>query len=291
MKRAPGSQVLCDDGRVARAEDISAPLTLTPIGTLRTHKQVKFSARHQPAESEREENRIELLPRRNFENALADLSGFTRIWLIWWFHRNDTWNPTVLPPRGPPKRRGVFATRSPHRPNPVGITPVQLLEVKGRTLTVGPCDLLDGTPILDIKPYIPAYDAFADERAGWVDEVDAALKAPAPYVVQLSPLAQTQAEWLLTTFGIDFRPRLIELLERDPTPHRTRRIKRISGDRFSFGCGAWLAIFTVHEARVEVLALESGYPLRFLNKPGHEVIAERDALVAFMARWPSERPG
>ena len=87
---------------------LSATLTLRPIGYLRCGKAVKFQAKHQPDEREAEENRVELLPGQNFEQALADLEGFERVWLIWWFHRNENWRAQVIPPRGP--RCGVGHT-------------------------------------------------------------------------------------------------------------------------------------------------------------------------------------
>ena len=265
-------------------------LTLKPIGYLKTGKQVKFQTLHQPSEDTAEHNALEIAG-PEFEGALRDLEGFTRVWLIWWFHRNDTWRPMVLPPRGPQKRRGVFATRSPHRPNPIGMTPIQLLGIKGRTLLLGPCDLLDGTPVFDIKPYIPEYDAFPLERSGWLGEVNALMAQPPAFTVRFSALATTQAEWLLSEWNVEFRPRLIELLERDPTPHRTRRIKKIAGDRFTAGCGAWLAFFTIEGTALEIQTIEAGYPLRFLTSEGYQVIADRDAQLAFIERWPSERPG
>ncbi len=89
----------------------TAALTLTPIGVLRTGQRVKFQARHQPDESARgqkagEVNVLELLTGLGLEQAVADLAGFDRVWLVWWFHRNTTWRPMVLPPRGPQQRRG-----------------------------------------------------------------------------------------------------------------------------------------------------------------------------------------
>ena len=90
-------------------------LTLQPIGYIRTGKQVKFQALHQPSEQQPEHNLLELLPDQNYEQALRDLSGFSRVWLVWWFHRNTTWRTQVIPPRGPAQSRGVFATRSPQR--------------------------------------------------------------------------------------------------------------------------------------------------------------------------------
>ncbi len=267
---------------------LSSELTLRPIGFIRTHKQVKFQARHQPLEIEPEQNVLELLPGSNYEQALHDLTGFSRVWLVWWFHRNTGWRPHVMPPRGPAKRRGVFATRSPHRPNPLGLTPVQLIKIEGRRMILGACDLVDGTPVFDIKPYIPAYDAFPDASAGWIDEVDAALAVPPQFTVEFSPLAVAQAEWLLADWQIDFRPRLIEILARDPSPHRTRRITSRRGKaEFIIGCGAWRAVFTVGPQVVSVQAMEPGYPSRFLNDPKRaDGLPDRAAQWAFLARWP-----
>ncbi len=267
---------------------VDPTLTVRPIGFIRTGKQLKFDARHQPSETDPERNVLELLPEPDYRDALRDLAGFSRIWLVWWFHLNPSWRPLVLPPRGPAQRRGVFATRSPHRPNPLGLTPVQLVGIEGRRLLLGPCDLVDGTPVLDIKPYIPAYDSFPDATAGWIDEVEAVLNAPPQFSVHLTAPAEEQAEWLRTGWDIDFRSRLIELLARDPSPHRTRRIRR-RGDLFRvIGCGAWRAVFVADGPRVEVLALEPAYPLRFLNDPKLEDIPDRQAQLAFMKRWPEQ---
>ena len=85
-------------------------LTLRPIGYVRSGKHVKFQTLHQPAESAEERSLIELLPDQDYELALRDLAGFSRIWLVWWFHKNPNWRPLVLPPRGPAQRRGLFAT-------------------------------------------------------------------------------------------------------------------------------------------------------------------------------------
>jgi len=268
--------------------DAAATLTLHPIGFLRCGKAVKFQAKHQPDEREAEENHLELLPGQNFEQALADLAGFERVWLLWWFHRNENWRPQVIPPRGPQKRRGVFATRSPHRPNALGMTPVRLLCVKGRVLRLGPCDLVEGTPIFDIKPYVPAYDSFPEARAGWIEEIDAAEAAPPAFAVALVPLAVEQAEWLKAGWGVDFLPRVLELLKRDPSLHRTRRIRR-TDTGFEIGCGAWRALFTVGQGgphAVTVMGLGPAYPRRFLAREGYEKVPDREAQLAFLDRWP-----
>jgi hypothetical protein len=87
---------------------------------------------------------------------------------------------------------------------------------------------------------------------------------------------------------VDFRPRLIELLAIDPTPHRTRRIRRRGDALFTIGCGAWKAVFSVAGKVVTVLALEPGYPLRFLNNPDYEDLPDREAQLACWARWPEQ---
>jgi tRNA-Thr(GGU) m(6)t(6)A37 methyltransferase TsaA len=104
--------------------------------------------------------------------ALRDLAGFERIWLLFVFHRSEGWKAVVRPPRGGGKR-GVLATRSPLRPNAIGLSAVELAEVGENVLRVRGMDLLDGTPILDIKPYVPYADAFPGARAGWIDAIDA----------------------------------------------------------------------------------------------------------------------
>ena len=105
------------------------------------------------------------------ERALKDLEDFERIWLIYVFDRNDGWRSTVKPPRGGPKR-GVLATRSPHRPNAIGLSAVKVEKIEGKVLHLFGVDLLDNTPILDIKPYVPYADAFPNSAAGWIDALD-----------------------------------------------------------------------------------------------------------------------
>ena len=278
-----------DPSAAKRLDDGLPPsLTLQPIGYLRTRQQVKFQAGHQPETATEARNELELLAGHDYEQALQDLAGMERVWLVWWFHRNANWRPLVLPPRGPAQRRGVFATRSPHRPNPLGLTSVALFGVSGRRLLLGPCDLVDGTPVFDVKPYIPAHDAFPDAHAGWIDAMEAELREPARFSVTLSATAMTQRQWLQENGSIDFTPRLIELLSRDPTPHRTRRIRRRNATQFDIGCGAWRAVFTVTSEAVVVTALESAYPMKFLMRPGYEDVPDRDAQLAFRLRWPPE---
>lgn len=127
-------------------------LTLDPIGFLRGPLATKVQAARQPRAAAGTPARIELLPGRNFEHALEDLAHWELIWVIFWFHLNPGWRPKVLPPRSTTGRKGVFATRSPHRPNPIGMSVVRLERVDGLILHIRDADMLDGTPVLDLKP-------------------------------------------------------------------------------------------------------------------------------------------
>ena len=153
--------------------DPARQLTLEPIGYVRSALATKVEAARQPRASGGAPGRIELQPGRNFEHALCDLAEWQYIWVLFWFDRNDGWRPKVLPPRSRSGRKGVFATRSPHRPNPLGLSAVRLERVDGLTLHVRDVDMLDGTPVLDIKPYVAYTDAIAEAGGGWLTNADA----------------------------------------------------------------------------------------------------------------------
>ena len=104
-----------------------------------------------------------------FAAALDDLEGFERIWLLFWMDRVVPFRPRVVPYRDT-RERGLFATRSPCRPNPIGLSVVRLVRREGPVLHVAGVDILDGTPLLDVKPYVPDFDAFPSSKAGWLDE-------------------------------------------------------------------------------------------------------------------------
>lgn len=148
------------------------PFTLEPIGWVSSPYQRRFGTPQQAAALGSDaEAVLELDPARVPEEALVDLIGVERLWVLSLLHRGGTWSPQVMPPRGPRVRRGLFATRSPDRPNPLGLSAVKLIRIEGRSLHVRGIDLLDGTPILDLKPYVPYADAFPDAKAGWIDGV------------------------------------------------------------------------------------------------------------------------
>ena len=268
-----------------------ATLTLSPIGIIRTPFTDRYRAPRQPGAGDApSEGRVLLNPGCNYEQALEDLAGFERIWLLYWFHRNSGWRPKVLPPRGPGVRRGLFATRSPHRPNPIGLSLVRLLEVRGRRLLVADTDLLDRTPILDIKPYIPYAEAFPEARAGWLDDVIAAEResGPAPYIVEWSELAGEQERWLREEHGIALAEHALPLLARDPAPHPYRRITGDPERGYELAWKSWRLRFHVVDRRVLIERVASGYPPSAIiaaTSGDTAPLHDHDAHVAFHARW------
>src|SRR5262245_24936065 len=131
--------------RSVEPEHPASRLILDPIGYVRSGPATKVQAARQPRAANGASAVIELLPGRHFEHALEDLERWELIWVIFWFHRNAGWRPKVLPPRSTTGRKGVFATRSPHRPNPIGMSVVRLDRVDGLTLHIRDADMLDWT--------------------------------------------------------------------------------------------------------------------------------------------------
>ncbi|MBQ9521729.1 MAG: tRNA (N6-threonylcarbamoyladenosine(37)-N6)-methyltransferase TrmO [Oscillospiraceae bacterium] len=178
-------------------------------------------------------------PFRN-PDALRGLDGFSHLWLIWVFDRaaRDTWSPTVRPPRlGGNQRVGVFATRSPFRPNPVGLSSVELERIDGDILYVRGADLVDGTPILDIKPYLPYTDAHPDASGGFAAE------PPRPALsVDIPPS-------LLQCVPEQDRAALAAVLAQDPRPRYQHDPQRLYG----FGFAGLEVRFRVSGTRLEVV--------------------------------------
>lgn len=151
------------------AEVLGNTLQVTPIGYVRSAHTTKVEVARQPAAAAGVEARVELLTGYNFEHALEDLDSWEFIWVLFWFHQNAGWRPKVLPPRSTSGRKGVFATRAPHRPNPIGMSVVRLVRIEGLVIHVSDSDMLNGTPVLDIKPYVAYNDAHPTAGAGWLE--------------------------------------------------------------------------------------------------------------------------
>jgi tRNA-Thr(GGU) m(6)t(6)A37 methyltransferase TsaA len=258
-------------------------LTLSPIGYVRTALATKVEAARQPRASRGEPGRIELLPGRHFEHALSDVEDWQYIWVLFWFDRNEGWRPKVLPPRSRSGRKGVFATRSPHRPNPLGLSAVRLERVEGLTLHVRDVDMLDGTPVLDIKPYVAYTDALADAGDGWLSVAAAPRDPVAAFEVHWELLAAEQAAWVEARTGLPLRERATATLALGPEPHPYRRIRR-EPEGFTLCVKDWRLRFSVAERRVHVAGVESGVRKSLLNGNG-AADAELALHREYCARW------
>lgn len=182
-------------------------------------------------------------------DALRGIEGYSHLWLIWQFSQavRQGWSPTVRPPRlGGNTRMGVFATRSPYRPNSLGLSCVRLLAVEdtkefGTVLHVGGADLMDGTPIFDIKPYIPYGDAHPDAIGGFSDQAgDFLLDVVIP-------------DDLLNQVPSNKQQSLLGVLSHDPRPSYQRDPERIYGLSFA----GYNIRFQVRENVLSVLAIQT----------------------------------
>ena len=140
-------------------------MKLQPIGVIHSPFAEPAGVPIQPRYAQGVEGTVEVF--EPFAEGLRDLEGFERVWLMYWFHKAPPARLIVVPFKDQ-TQRGLFATRAPCRPNPVGLSCVRLLGVQGRTLRVAEVDILDGTPLLDIKPYVPEFDCFPVKRVGWL---------------------------------------------------------------------------------------------------------------------------
>lgn len=141
-------------------------MQLKPIGVIHSPFKEAQGTPIQPRMAEGAEGTVEVF--EPYAEGLKDLEGFERIWLLYWFDRASAMR-LIVKPYMDDAERGLFATRAPCRPNPIGLSNVRLLERKIRVLRVADVDMLDGTPLLDIKPYAPRFDAFDVGRSGWLD--------------------------------------------------------------------------------------------------------------------------
>jgi tRNA-Thr(GGU) m(6)t(6)A37 methyltransferase TsaA len=291
---APGSCSTCHcrgyNRTVNATESVAATLVLEPIGTVHTSLVAKVDAPRQPGAITKAPGTIELFPGRNFEHALEDLQDWELIWVVFWFHLNAGWRPKVLPPRSVTGRKGLFSTRSPHRPNPIGLSAVRLERVDGLTLHVRDVDMVDGTPVLDIKPYVPYADAYPGARSGWLER-DATLDATPPadrvaqFLVTFEPLAAEQLAWIEERTGLALGQRVQSILSLGPAPHPYRRIRR-NGDTWRLAIKDWRIRFRVDGREMRVIEIASGYRNAQLVASGR---TEEDALSAhreFRVIWP-----
>lgn len=195
-------------------------ISLTPIGTVSSPYKEKFGIPRQPGLVTAARATLTLHPPYNQPEIVRGLEGFSHVWIIFVFHGTQAqgWKPTVRPPRlGGNTRMGVFATRSTFRPNPIGLSVARLCGVQAQgsniTLALAGTDLLDGTPVLDIKPYLPYADAISQANAGFAPDAPGV-----PINVAFSAQASLQCEQKQQVWNADIRLLVEQILQQDPRP-------------------------------------------------------------------------
>ena len=223
--------------------------TIEAIAHIQSPFSSKFGVPRQSGLVEALRAKVVFCPKYRNRDAVRGLEGFDRIWLIWRFHQavQAEWSPTVRPPRlGGNQRIGVFATRSPFRPNSLGLSSVKLEGIEdhpkwGPVLHVAGADLMDGTPIFDIKPYVPYADSHPDSAGGFADQVERRM------------LRVVFPPELLEQIPAEHRAALKGVLAQDPRPSYQDDPQRVYGMAFA----GWNVRFRVAEEILTVLSVET----------------------------------
>ena len=231
---------------------MSEKFEIFPIAFVRSEARFRAAAPRQAVFAKKGAF-IEFIPDARLSLAAKDLEGFERIWLIGCFHLNlgQEWKAKVRPPvSADGKRYGVFSTRAPHRPNALALSCVKLLKVTEKGLLVGPCDLLDGTPIFDIKPYLPEADAFPNSKAGWRD----AVKGETPYKITFAR-STFKALAAARKDGFDLRDFARLQLSFRPLDKKRKRLKKV-GENYLIACTLWRLLFSLDESKKRLRILK-----------------------------------
>ena len=222
-------------------------MEITPIAHIRTDFGSKFGVPRQSGVVDELRARIVFEPAYRNPDALRGMEDFSHLWLIWHFSevKQENWSPTVRPPRlGGNTRMGVFATRSPFRPNPIGLSAVRIVGIDlhtpdGPVITVAGADLMDGTPIFDLKPYIAYADSHPDAKGGFIEGLTDRSVQVVCDEAHLSPLPD------------ETRQSLLAVLAHDPRPTYQNDPDRVYGMEF----GGFNVRFTVAEGVLTVVEI------------------------------------
>jgi tRNA-Thr(GGU) m(6)t(6)A37 methyltransferase TsaA len=233
---------------------------LDPIGFFHAKEDEKYAVSRQSGVIKGNTGEIILNPGCNFEAALEDLDGFDRIFVIYRFDRNNSWKPKVLPPRGE-KKRGVFATRSPHRPNFLGLSCLELVKITGLTLHVKNHDLIDGTPIFDIKPYIVYADSFPNAKQGWLLDLEPQVE----YRINWNDESSCKRDFLENVLKVPIIANITPRLSIHPFPKKQNRICSLENSYYEIAYKTWRVKFSVDETEITVCDIYSGYDAETLR--------------------------
>lgn len=236
------------------AKTMAQLITLKPIGVFHGERSSKSAIPRQGILSN-QKGYIEFEKGFDHKLALSGLEQMSHVWVIYHFHEAQSQaKPLVRPPRAPDKLIGVYATRAPYRPNPIGLTLARIEKVEDGRLYLNQVDLLDKTPILDLKPYVTDSDLASNPKLGWIDEIE-------NWKFQLSEKAQTQCEWLSQN-GL---PEIYDVLESqlgtNPLQFGRKRILDNEDGSYVLSYRTWRVLLKIDEAQKMsfVVSISSGY--------------------------------
>lgn len=190
--------------------------TFQPIGFLKSAYPDKFGVPRQSGIVKKVFSELKIRSDLQPELALQGLEGYSHLWIQFVFHLNNSarYHAKIHPPRLEGKSMGVFATRSPHRPNPIGLSLVELVEIKNDVLILAGADLVDGTPVLDIKPYLPLFESQPEAKGGWMAEV----QKKEIHVIFSPEASQILQNWMTRSNRFELKEVIEDLIKEDPRP-------------------------------------------------------------------------
>lgn len=238
------------------AKTMESKIVYRVIGTFRSEvKKTKAQAARQGSEDQhQDQGYIELLSGNNFEQGLEDLDGFSHLWIIFDFHLSKSWKPKVQPPRFSDRKVGVFASRSPYRPNSIGLTLTQIQRVQGRKIYLKGTDLIDGTPILDIKPYLTFSDSVIKAKLGWIGNAKLKQKS-----IRLLKKAQDKIHWLEGQGIKDLRGMIHQHLSTDAFNSKSKRVQKLDHSCGRLALRKWRIDFKETKHGISVTDLTSAF--------------------------------
>lgn len=262
----------------------NSEITIKPIGVVKSEFKLRYETPRQGILADESISVINLYPKNNFQQALKGLEGFDRIWVLYQFHLNNNWKPQVNPPRHTRKKIGVFATRAPYRPNQIGMSCVKLEKIDGLKIYISGSDILDGSPVIDIKPYLPYSDSFPDSATGWVKGGLENI-----YEVQFEKKASEQCRWLKEKAHINLKNFTKLQLEFNPSDDSRKRIeqKGKTGSSFILAYRTWRIYYSIveEEKKVVISKIKTGYTKSELKNSKEDKYEDKNIANTFVKEF------
>lgn len=222
----------------------------------------KFGTPRQPGLAPDSKAFLRINPEWQPEDSLHGMNGFSHVWVLFWFHKNDQssrFHAKVFPPRMGGEKTGVFSTRSPHRPNPIGLSLVKIDRIEKNGIWVSGVDLIEGTPILDLKPYLPYAEALPEAKAGWTENKSSKLSIEVEFLclekLEKWKVKRPEIENLIVqTLSLDPRPQVYKGFEGENSPYRSKHAVRLyEGDvHFEFQTASKIQVFDIRFTNDEI---------------------------------------